>query len=156
MKILDGKANGKGRRVALVVSKFNDFITRRLLEGCVQELKRRGVEDSKMAIVWVSGSLEIPVAALKMARKKNVDAVICLGCVIRGETIHFDLVAQGVARGVAEVFLRIEKPIIFGVLTTDTTAQAYKRSNLKGDHKGRDAAIAALEMIDVLRQVKHA
>ena len=154
MKILKGKANGKGRRVAVVVSRFNDFITKRLLEGCVKELKRCGVGNNEITIVWVSGSLEIPVAALKLAKKKNIDAVICLGAVIRGETIHFDLVSQGAARGVAEVALQTEKPIIFGVLTTETVNQATKRSYWKKDHKGRDAAVAALEMVEVLRSIK--
>lgn len=156
MQTIQGKVNGKGKRVAIVVSKFNDFITKRLLEGCVKELKRCGVGDNDITIVWVSGSLEIPVAALKLAKKKNIDAVICLGAVIRGETIHFDLVAQGAARGVAEVALQTEKPIIFGVLTTETVNQAIKRSDWKKDHKGRDAAVAALEMVEVLKKINHA
>lgn len=144
------------QRIAIVVSKFNDFITKRLLEGCLKELKARGVQESLIQVVWVPGSLEIPVAALAMARKKTIDAVICLGAVIRGETIHFDLVSEGAARGISETALMTGKPVIFGVLTTETVEQAYKRSDSKGDHKGRDAALAALEMIDVLKKIKHA
>ena len=156
IKTIEGQSNGKGKRIAIVVSKFNEFVTKRLLEGCLKELKRCGVGDNNTTIAWVSGSLEIPVAALHLAQRKNMDAVICLGAVIRGETIHFDLVAQGVSRGIGEVSLLTGKPIIFGILTTETVGQAYKRSDLKGDHKGRDAALAALEMIEVLKKIKNA
>ncbi len=156
IKLIEGKPDGKGKRIAIVVSKFNDFITKRLLEGCLKELKACGTPESLIQVAWVPGSLEIPVIALKMAQKKDIQAVICLGCVIRGETIHFDLVARGVADGVAKVALQTAKPVIFGVLTTETVEQAYKRTQTKGDHKGRDAAIAALEMIDVVRKIKHA
>ncbi len=156
IKIIEGKPDGKGKKIAIVVSKFNDFITKRLLEGCLKELKACGTPESSIQVAWVPGSLEIPVIALKMARKKDIQAVICLGSVIRGETIHFDLVARGVADGVAKAALQTAKPVIFGVLTTETVEQAYKRTQAKGDHKGRDAAIAALEMIDVLRKIKHA
>lgn len=156
MKIFEGKPNGKGKRIGIVVSKFNEFITKRLLEGCLKELKARGTKESFIHVAWVPGSLEIPLIALKMAQKKDIQAVICLGAVIRGETIHFDLVAKGVADGVSKVALETGKPVIFGVLTTETVEQAYKRTDAKSDHKGRDAAIAALEMIDVLRKIKHA
>ncbi len=156
VQTIQGKSSGQDRRVAIVVSQFNDFITKRLLEGCLKELKRCGVKDNNITIVWVSGSLEIPVAALKLARKKNIDAVICLGSVIRGETIHFDLVAEGVCRGVTDVSLLTGKPIIFGVLATETADQATKRSDLKKDHKGRDAATAALEMVEVLKKITYA
>ncbi len=156
IKLIEGKPDGKGKKIAIVVSKFNDFITKRLLEGCLKQLKACGTAESSIRVVWVPGSLEIPVVALKMAQKKDIQAVICLGSVIRGETIHFDLVARGVSDGVANVALQTGKPVIFGVLTTETVEQAYKRSDAKGDHKGRDAAIVALEMIDVLRKVKRA
>ena len=153
VKILKGKPNGKGHKIGIAVSKFNDFITQRLLEGCLKELKRLGVKDKDVTVVWVSGALELPIAAVRLAKRKDIDAVICLGAVIRGETIHFDLVAHGAARGIGEVSLMTEKPVIFGVLTTDTVQQAQKRSDAKGDHKGRDAAVAALEMIDVLKKM---
>lgn len=156
MKLIEGKPDGKSKKIAIVVSQFNDFITKRLLDGCLKELKARGTKESLIHVVRVPGSLEIPITALKMAQKKYIQAVICLGCVIRGETIHFDLVARGVADGVSKVALKTGKPVILGVLTTETVEQAYKRSDTKGDHKGRDAAIAALEMIDVVRKINYA
>lgn len=150
-EMIEGKPGGKGKKIGVVVSRFNDFVTRRLLEACLKELARRGVNPRGITVVWVPGSFEIPLVALKLAKKKSTDAVICLGAVIRGETLHFDLVAEAAARGIARVSLLCEKPVIFGVLTTDTVEQAYKRSQEKGDNKGRDAAVAALEMIDVLK-----
>ena len=144
---------GKGKRIGIVVSKFNEFITRRLFKACLDELKRQGVAEKDLTIVWVPGSLEIPVTALKLANKKNIDAVICLGAVIRGETIHFDLVAHAAANGIAQVALLTKKPVIFGVITTETVNQAYKRSEEKGDNKGRDAAQAAVEMVNLLARI---
>jgi len=153
MKIIEGKINGRGKRIGIVVSKFNEFITKRLLTGCLAELARYGVKDKDITIVWVPGSYEIPVTACKLAKKKNVHAVICLGSVIRGETLHYDLVAKGVADGIMQASLKTGKPVIFGVLATDTVDLAYKRSEKKGDNKGKDAALTAIEVIDVLKQV---
>ena len=143
----------KAKNFAVVVSHFNDFITKNLLAGCLDELKRSGIKESQIKVYWVPGSLEIPVAALSLARKKSVDAVICLGAVIRGETLHFELVAENAARGIAQASLLTGKPVIFGVLATDTVDQAYKRSQKKGDNKGKDAALAAVEMVNLLSEI---
>ena len=141
---------GKGKRIGIVVSKFNEFITRRLLKACLGELKRRGVLEKNITVVWVPGSFEIPVTALKLAQKKNIDAVICLGAVIRGETIHFELVANQTAAGIQQVSLETDKPVIFGVLATETVNQAYKRSGVKGENKGIEAARNAVEMANLM------
>ena len=153
MKIIEGKTNGRGKKISIVASKFNEFITKRLLAGCLKELAHYGVSDKDITVVWVPGAYEIPVTALRLAKKKNVHAVICLGSVIRGETLHYELVAQGVANGIMQASLKAGKPIIFSVLATDTVDLAYKRSEEKGDNKGRDAAVAAIEMTDALKQV---
>lgn len=138
---------------AVVVSRFNEFITQRLLDACVDALQARGVAKKNIRVVWVPGAFEIPVTALKCAKRKDVAAVICLGAVIRGETFHFELVAQGAADGIMRAGLMTGKPVIFGVITTDTVDQAYKRSQDKGENKGREAAEAALEMTAVLRGI---
>ncbi|VAX34881.1 6,7-dimethyl-8-ribityllumazine synthase [hydrothermal vent metagenome] len=156
MKIIEGNIKGRGKRIAIVVSRFNDFITQRLLDACVDELLRHSISEKNITIVWVPGAYEIPMTAQKLAKKKTVQAVVCLGAVIRGETFHYELVAQGVAQGVMDVSLKAGKPIVFEVLATDTVEDANKRSKLKGDNKGRDAALVALEMIDVLRRVDDA
>ncbi len=154
VKTLQSHTQGRGKKMAIVVSRFNDFVTKRLLEGCLQELERCGVEEKNITVVWVPGSYEIPLTALTLAKKKNIDAVICLGAVIRGETFHFELIARAAAEGILQASLLSGKPVIFGVLTTDTVAQAYKRSEKKGDNKGRDAAGSALQMIELLSQIK--
>ena len=153
MKMIKGKTSGYGKRISIVVSKFNEFITKRLLDGCLEELARCGVKNKDITVAWVPGAFEIPVVASKFAKKKNVHAVICLGAVIRGETIHFDLISEGTAQGVMQVSLMTGKPMIFGVLATDTVDLAYKRSEKKGDNKRKDAAMTAIEMIDVLNQI---
>lgn len=152
-KIIEGKIVGRGRKIAIVVSKFNEFITERLLEGCLDELKKAGVSDANISVARVPGAYEIPVTALKFAKKKNIDAVICLGAVIRGETYHFELVADGSSNGIRQVALTTGKPVIMGVLSTETVSQAQERSQEDGDNKGRDAALSALEMISVLSKV---
>lgn len=139
-------------RLAIVVSRFNEMVTQRLLKGCLKELERQGVNQKNLTVLWVPGSFELPVTALRLARKKNIDAVICLGAVIRGETFHFELVAQSAASGILQASLISGKPVIFGVLSTDTIDQAYRRSDDKKDNKGREAAQNALEMIEVLSQ----
>lgn len=140
--------------IAIVASRFNDFITKRLLGACLKQLQARGLKDNQITTVWVPGSFEIPLAALKLARRKNVDAVICLGAVIRGETYHFEVVSNECARGIMEASLLSAKPVIMGVLTTDTERQSLARAGQKGgDNKGRDAALAALEMIALLKQL---
>lgn len=140
-------------KIAIVAGTFNDFITRNLLAGCLAELKRKGVAEKNVQIVWVPGACEIPVTALKLARKTTTDAVICLGAVIRGDTYHFELVCNSAVYGIQQAALLSGKPVIFGVLSTDTVQQAQKRAELKGDNKGVDAARAALEMVKVLKSI---
>ena len=149
-----GNPSGRGKKIGIVVAKFNDFVTRRLLDGCLKELLKHGVSKNDITVARVPGSWEIPLVALRLAKKKNIHAVICLGAVIRGETLHFDLVAKGAAEGIAHAARVSGKPVIFCVLATDTVAQANKRSDEKKDNKGRDAAVDALEMIDVMAQIK--
>ena len=153
-KIYEGKIKGRGRKIGVVVSKFNKFITEPLLDGCLDELVRCGVKKKDVIVAWVPGAFEIPVAAQKMANKKNIDAVICLGAVIRGETYHFELVSQGASQGIMQVSLNTGKPVIFGILSTDTIDQAYKRSEEDGDNKGKDAACAAIEMVNLICEIK--
>jgi 6,7-dimethyl-8-ribityllumazine synthase len=142
-------------KVAVIVSRFNEFITHRLLQGCLKELKKSDVKDSQVFISWVPGALELPLTALKWAQKKDISVVICLGAVIRGDTYHFELVANECARGIMDVSLKAGKPVIFGVLSTNTVKQANERSMLDGgDNKGADAAQAALEMLGVMARVK--
>ena len=141
-------------RVAIVAASFNDFITKGLLKACLMELQRQGLSDGQVTTVWVPGAFEIPVAALKLARQKNIDAVICLGAVIRGETYHFEIVSNGCANGMMQASLMTAKPVIMGVLTTDTVGQAQARAGAKsGDNKGRDAARTALAMIALLKEI---
>jgi len=152
-KIIQGDVKGKGIKLAVVVSRFNDFITSKLLDGCLEELSKNGVKKNDVIVAWVPGAWELPVVALQLAKKKNIHGVICLGAVIRGETPHFDFVARGACDGIQNIALSTGKPAVLGVLTTDTIDQAYKRSG-KNDNKGRDAAKAALEMVHVLRKLK--
>jgi 6,7-dimethyl-8-ribityllumazine synthase len=141
-------------RIAIVASLFNDDITKALFNACLVELRTQGLGAGHITTVWVPGAFEVPLAALKLAESKNIDAVICLGAVIRGETYHFDVVANECARGIMEASLRTQKPVIMGVLTTDTVAQARARSRPKGGtNKGRDAARAAFEMIALLKKI---
>ena len=141
-------------RVAIVASCFNEFITKGLLKACLTELKAQGVKENQITTVWVPGSFEIPLAALKLAKRKDIDAVICLGAVIRGETYHFEVVANECARGIMEVSLAALKPVIMGVLTTETVAQAQARAGSKsGNNKGREAARDALQMIALLKEL---
>jgi 6,7-dimethyl-8-ribityllumazine synthase len=141
-------------RIAIVASSFNDFITRKLVNACLMELQRQGLSPEQVTTVWVPGSFEIPLAALKFAKRKDIDAVICLGAVIRGETYHFQVVSNECVRGMMEASLLTAKPVIMGVLTTDTVAQAQARAEANGgNNKGRDAALNALEMIALLKKI---
>ncbi|MBI2933397.1 MAG: 6,7-dimethyl-8-ribityllumazine synthase [Planctomycetes bacterium] len=152
-RVVEGHFVGTGRRVAIVVARFNEIITRHLLEGCQGMLLRHGVSPEQIDVVWVPGSLEIPTAAREIARRKRADAIVCLGCVIRGETAHYDHVCRETARGVAEVGRRTGVPTIFGVLTVDTLEQAIERAGSKMGNKGAEAALAALEMADLLKRL---
>ena len=138
------------KKYAIVVARFNHFITDRLLEGCLDTLKRHEVKDEEISIVRVPGAFEIPLAAKKLAKKEDVDAVICLGAVIRGDTPHFDYVCAEVSKGVAHVGLESEKPVIFGVVTTDNVDQAVQRAGVKSGNKGGEAAISAIEMANLV------
>lgn len=138
------------KKYAIVVARFNHFITDRLLEGCLDTLKRHEVKDEEISIVRVPGAFEIPLAAKKLAKKEDVDGVICLGAVIRGDTPHFDYVCAEVSKGVAHVGIESEKPVIFGVVTTDNVDQAVQRAGVKSGNKGAEAAISAIEMANLI------
>jgi 6,7-dimethyl-8-ribityllumazine synthase len=146
---IEGKLNGDGRKFGIVVSRFNDFISKRLLEGALDCLVRHNVADGDIDVMWVPGSFEIPLAALKMAQSKKYNAVIALGAVIRGATPHFDFIAAEVTKGVAAAGLQTGLPVIYGVLTPDTLEQAIERAGTKSGNKGAEAAMAALEMADL-------
>ena len=152
-KFHEAKLNAEGKKFALVVSRFNDFITEKLLKGALDALIRSGAADKDLEVVRVPGSFEIPLLAKKMANTKRFDAVICLGAVIRGSTAHFDYVAAEVSKGIAAVAMETEIPIIFGVLTTDTIEQAIERAGTKAGNKGWSAAIDAVEMANLCEMV---
>ena len=150
--IREGKLNAKGFKFAIVVSRFNSFITERLLEGALDALKRHGAEEKQIAIYKVPGAFEIPLVAKLLAKKKEIDAVICLGTVIKGATPHFHYVASEVTKGIAQSSLEIEKPISFGIITSDNIEQAIERAGTKSGNKGFDAAISAIEMVNLIKE----
>jgi 6,7-dimethyl-8-ribityllumazine synthase len=150
--IREGKLNAKGFRFAIVVSRFNSFITERLLEGALDALKRHGAEEKQIAIYKVPGAFEIPLVAKLLAKKKEIDAIICLGTVIKGGTPHFHYVASEVTKGIAQASLEIEKPISFGIITSDNIEQAIERAGTKSGNKGYDAAISAVEMVNLIKE----
>ena len=143
----------KGKKFAVVISRFNEFISGKLLEGCLDTLSRHGAQDSAQDVVWVPGAFEIPMTALKLARSKKYDGVICLGTVIRGATPHFEFVASEAAKGIAKVSLDTGVPCIFGVITADNLEQAIERAGTKDGNKGRDAAMSAIEMANLYEKV---
>ena len=151
--VIEGKLLGKGKKVAIVASRFNDFITARLMEGAMDALARHGVAEKDITVYRVPGAFEIPSVAKKVASASKADGLICLGAVIRGSTPHFDYVASEVSKGVALVGLDAPVPVIFGVLTTDTIEQAIERAGTKSGNKGFDAAMALLEMMDLYSQI---
>ncbi len=153
---LEGKLLAEGKKFALVVSRFNDFITDRLVSGAVDALVRCGARDADIEIVKVPGAFEIPLLAKKMAKKDRYDAVICLGAVIRGATPHFDYVSAEVSKGIALVSMEFEIPVIFGIITTDTIEQAIERAGTKSGNKGWSAAISAVEMTNLIEVVDQA
>jgi 6,7-dimethyl-8-ribityllumazine synthase len=157
MNVLEGRLAGEGLNIALVVGRFNAFITERLLEGALDCLRRHGVADTGLTVVRVPGAWEIPLVAKKLVTMPTVDmpyhAVICLGAVIRGSTPHFDYVAAEVSKGIAQVSLESGIPILFGILTTDTLEQAVERAGSKAGNKGYAAAEAALEMVNLLKDL---
>jgi 6,7-dimethyl-8-ribityllumazine synthase len=152
MKTIEGKLVAKDGKFGIIVGRFNEFIGGKLLDGALDGLKRHGVSEENIEIVWVPGAYEIPLVSKKMAKTKNYDAILCLGAVIRGETPHFDYVSSEVSKGIANVSIDTEVPIIFGVLTTDTIQQAIERAGTKAGNKGFDAALSAIEMTNLLSQ----
>jgi len=152
-RMLEGKISAEGYRFGLIVSRFNDFISSKLVEGAVDALKRHGATEEQLLLVKVPGAFEIPLAAKKLAESGKVDAVICLGAVIRGSTPHFDYVAAEVSKGIAVVALDTKVPVAFGVLTTDNLEQAIERAGTKSGNKGWDAAVAAMEMVNLFKQL---
>jgi 6,7-dimethyl-8-ribityllumazine synthase len=149
MKIVGGQLNAEGKKFAIVASRFNEFITNKLISGAEDMLKRHGVVDENISVYWVPGAFEIPAVAKKIIDSGKVDGIICLGCVIRGATPHFDYVSAEVSKGVASVGLHGKVPVIFGVLMTDSIEQAIERAGTKAGNKGSDAAISAIEMVNL-------
>ena len=152
-KRFEGMLLGKGLKFGIVVSRFNEFFGKKLLEGAQDALLRHGVNEEDIDIAWVPGSFEIPQIALKLAQTKNYDAVICLGAVIRGGTPHFDYIAAEVTKGIAKVGLDTGLPVIYGVITTDTLEQAIERSGTKAGNKGFEAAVSAIEMANLAKSI---
>ncbi|MCD4737447.1 MAG: 6,7-dimethyl-8-ribityllumazine synthase [Bacteroidales bacterium] len=152
MNILEGKLQAKDFTFGIVVGRFNEFISNKLLGGAMDALIRHGAEEQNIETAWSPGSFEIPLIAKKMAKSGKYNAIICLGAVIRGSTPHFDYVANEVAKGIAQVSLETEVPVIFGVLTTDSIEQAIERAGTKSGNKGFDAGMAAIEMANLMEQ----
>ncbi len=150
--VYEGKLIAKGFRFAIVVSRFNSFITDKLLEGALDALKRHGAEDNMISIYRVPGSFEIPLVAKGLAKKKDIDGIICLGTVIKGATPHFHYIASEVAKGIAQVSLEYEKPISFGIITSENIEQAIERAGTKSGNKGYDAALSIIEMVNLLKE----
>jgi 6,7-dimethyl-8-ribityllumazine synthase len=152
-RIIEGKLNAKGMKTALVASRFNDFITSRLIDGAVDCLLRHGASESDITVIRVPGSFEIPPVAQKAAASGSYDAVVCLGALIRGQTPHFDFIASEAAKGIAHVSLAAGIPVTFGVITADTLDQAVDRAGAKSGNKGFEAALGAIEMADLMKKV---
>jgi 6,7-dimethyl-8-ribityllumazine synthase len=152
-KVIEGHLIGTGLKVAIVVARFNEFITGKLLTGAEDTLKRHGVQEDDVTIIWVPGAFEIPLTAQKLAEKGKYDTIITLGTVIRGATPHFDFVSNEVAKGVAQIGMQTGVPVIFGVLTTDTIEQAIERAGTKAGNKGSDAAVTAIELANLYREI---
>lgn len=153
MKVYEGKLTAENLKIGIVVGRFNEFIGSKLLSGALDCLKRHGASEDDIEISWVPGAFEIPLIAKKMAAMKKYDAIICLGAVIRGATPHFDYVSNEVSKGVAQVALNSDIPVIFSVLTTDNIEQAIERAGTKSGNKGYDGAMAAIEMANLIKQL---
>jgi 6,7-dimethyl-8-ribityllumazine synthase len=153
-RTISGRMNGAGLRIGIAVARFNEFVTKPMLDGALDTLSRHGVADEQIDVAWTPGSFELPLVAKRMADGGGYDAVICLGAVIRGETPHFDYVSANMASGIFRAGYESGVPVIFGVLTTNTVDEAVDRSGAKAGNKGRDAAAAAIEMADLLRQLR--
>lgn len=151
-KVYEGKLLGDNQRFAIIVSRFNEFITNKLLSGCIDALTRHNVNPDNIEVAWVPGAFEMPLAAQKMTTR-GYDAVICLGAVIRGATPHFEYVSAEVTKGIAQVGLSSGIPVVYGVITADTIEQAIERAGTKAGNKGTDAALTAIEMVNLLKQL---
>ena len=154
MKTYEGNLVSEDIRVGIVAARFNEFIVSKLLGGAIDGLKRHNVREEDMEVAWVPGAFEIPLIASKMAKSGKYDAVICLGAVIRGATTHYDYVCSEVSKGVASVTLASDIPVMFGVLTTENLEQAIERAGSKAGNKGYDSAVAAIEMVNLIREIK--
>ncbi|MEW5694166.1 MAG: 6,7-dimethyl-8-ribityllumazine synthase [Candidatus Hydrogenedentota bacterium] len=152
-KEITGKLDGKGTKIGIVVSRFNEFITSKLLSGCLDGLQRLGVADKDILVCWVPGSFEISAVCKKLVDRKDIDGVIALGAVIRGATPHFEYIASEVTKGIAQLGLQGAKPVIYGVLTSDTIEQAIERAGTKAGNKGFEAALSCVEMINIYKQL---
>lgn len=152
MKVYEGKLVSQDKKYGIIVGRFNEFIGGKLLAGAIDGLKRHGVEEDSIEVAWVPGAFEMPLIAKKMAKSGKYDAVLCLGAVIRGSTPHFDYVSSEVTKGVAHVSLETEIPVIFGVLTTDSIEQAIERAGTKAGNKGFEAAMTAVEMVNLIQE----
>lgn len=153
MRTFEGNLIAKDLKFAIVVGRFNEFIGSKLLSGAMDAFKRHGAQEENIDITWVPGAFEIPLVAKKLAKTKKYDGVICLGAVIRGATSHYDYVCNEVSKGIASVSLETEIPVMFGILTTDTIEQAIERAGTKAGNKGYDAAVSAIEMVNLLKQI---
>ncbi len=154
MKTYEGKLVSENIKVGIVVARFNEFITSKLLGGAIDGLKRENVKEEDIEVAWVPGAFEIPLIAKKMANSKKYDAVICLGAVIRGATSHYDYVCAEVSKGVAQVSMGTDIPVMFGILTTDTIEQAVERAGTKAGNKGFECAQGAIEMVNLIREMQ--
>lgn len=154
VRVIEGNLIAKDKKFAIVASRFNDFITKQLVEGCLDTLLRHGAEEKNITLVWVPGAFEIPATVSRMTKNKDYDCLISLGTLIRGATPHFDYIAAEVAKGVASVSERTGVPVIFGVITADTIEQAIERAGTKDGNKGQQAALAAIEMANLFHSLK--
>ena len=153
MKVYEGKLIGEGLKIGIVASRFNEFITSKLISGAEDCLKRHGVRDEDITLAWVPGAFELPLMAKKMVMNMSFDAVICVGAVIRGATSHYEMVCSETAKGIAQVSLNSGIPVLFGVLTTDTIEQAIERAGTKAGNKGYDCALSAIEMANAFKEL---
>ncbi|HDM43091.1 MAG TPA: 6,7-dimethyl-8-ribityllumazine synthase [Firmicutes bacterium] len=153
MNTVEGMLDGKGLKIAIVVTRFNDFITRRLLSGAIDCLKRHNVADDNITEYWVPGSFELPYVSAKLAEKGEHDAIICLGAIIRGDTTHYQYIASEVAKGIAQTSLKYNVPVIYGVITPDSIEQAIERAGTKAGNRGFDAALTAIELANLYKKI---
>lgn len=154
IKVIEGELSAKGIRFAIVASRFNRFISERLLEGAIDCIKRHNGEEKDLTIFWAPGSFELPLVARKLANSNTFDAIVCIGTIIRGDTPHFDFVAQETSKGIAKIAYETGTPTSFGIITADSTDQAMDRAGLKSGNKGWDAALSAIEMVNLLKKIK--